>query len=147
SGHSTQCSWTSTQPSPRCAATAATWRVWFDCTPPIETNVSQPCASASAARYSSLRTLLPPYARPELQSSRFIQTSTAPPRCSVSRRSGCTGDGPNVRGTRSKSARLTKRMLRGVLQCRLELDNLSPLRLEVDRERGDRSDCDDRGTD
>ena len=38
--------------------------MWLDWTPPIETSVSQPWASASAARYSSLRTLLPPYARP-----------------------------------------------------------------------------------
>ena len=32
-----------------------------------------PCASASATRYSSLRVLLPPNARPELQSSRLAQ--------------------------------------------------------------------------
>ena len=42
------------------AAAAATWRVWLDCTPPIETSVSQPLARASATRYSSLRVLLPP---------------------------------------------------------------------------------------
>ena len=86
-----------------CAATAATWRVWLDCTPPIETSVSQPCASASATRYSSLRVLLPPKASPLLQSSRFAQTA-APPRCAVSRSSGCTGDGPNSSGWRGKSA-------------------------------------------
>src|SRR3954468_19650558 len=88
------------------AAAAATWRVWFDCTPPIDTSVSQPCASASATRYSSFRVLLPPYARPELQSSRFAQISTPPPRCSLSRSSRCTGDGPNRSGTRSKLGRL-----------------------------------------
>ncbi len=64
--------------------------------------MSHPCASASAARYSSLRTLLPPYASPELQSSRFAQISTSPPRCSLSRSSRCTGDGPKRSGTRSK---------------------------------------------
>src|SRR4051794_6513695 len=104
SGHSTQRSCTSTHWSPRCAATAATCLVWFDCTPPIETSVSQPCASASAARYSSLRVLLPPYASPELQSSRFAQSSTPPPRCSLRRSSGCTGDGPKSSGTRGWSA-------------------------------------------
>src|SRR6266487_3186598 len=102
SGHSTQNSWTSTHLSPVRAAAAATCRVWFDCTPPIETSVSQPCASASATRYSSFRVLLPPYARPELQSSRFAQISTSPPRCSLSRSSRCTGDGPNSSGTRAK---------------------------------------------
>ena len=56
-----------------------TWRVWFDWTPPIDTSVSQPWASASATRYSSLRTLLPPKAMPELQSSRLAQISTSPP--------------------------------------------------------------------
>ena len=69
-----------------------------------DTSVSHPCARASAARYSSLRTLLPPYARPELQSSRFAQMSTAPPRCSLSRSSRWTGDGPKRAG-RDRSAR------------------------------------------
>src|SRR5262249_37955754 len=105
----------STHARPSLAATAATWRVWFDWTPPIETSVSQPCASASAARYSSFLTLFPPYARPELQSSRFAQISTRPPRCSSSRGSRCTGDGPNSNGTRSKSARATGGSL---LPCR-----------------------------
>ena len=53
------------------AATAATWRVWLDCTPPTVTKVSQFCLMASGTRYSSLRTLLPPKARPLLQSSRL----------------------------------------------------------------------------
>ncbi|HVL60736.1 MAG TPA: aminocyclopropane-1-carboxylate deaminase/D-cysteine desulfhydrase family protein, partial [Microbacterium sp.] len=44
---STQCSCTSTAFMPRCAATAATWRVWFDCTPPMETSVSAPFSRAS----------------------------------------------------------------------------------------------------
>ena len=73
SGQSTQLSWTRTHFRPATAAAAATWRVWFDWTPPIETSVSQPCASASATRYSSLRVLLPPKARPEFTSSRFAQ--------------------------------------------------------------------------
>ena len=60
SGQSTHFSCTSTQPSPRCAATAATCRVWFDWYPPMLTRVSAPWANASGTRYSSLRTLLPP---------------------------------------------------------------------------------------
>src|SRR5205085_10956097 len=43
---STQCSWTSTQPRPRWAATAATWRVWFDCTP----RSRRACRSPARAR-------------------------------------------------------------------------------------------------
>src|SRR5438105_3833421 len=111
SGQSTQCSCTSTQARPRWAATAATCRVWFDWTPPMETSVSQPCASASAARYSSLRVLLPPYARPELQSSRLAQISTRPPRCSASRSRRCSGEGPKRTGPRSKLSRLTSRRI------------------------------------
>ena len=61
---------------PSTAATAATCRVWLDWMLPIETSVSQPCATASAASHSSLRTLLPPNARPEAMSSRLAQTST-----------------------------------------------------------------------
>ena len=56
---------------PILAATAATWRVWFDCTPPMVTSVSALDAMASGTMYSSLRILLPPKARPELQSSRL----------------------------------------------------------------------------
>ncbi len=56
---------------PILAAVAATRRVWFDCTPPIETSVSAPLLMASGTMYSSLRSLLPPKARPELQSSRL----------------------------------------------------------------------------
>ena len=83
SGQSTHASCTVTALSPRWAATPVTWRVWLDCTPPIDTNVSQPWASASGIRYSSLRVLLPPKAMPELQSSRLAQISTAPPRCAL----------------------------------------------------------------
>ena len=72
--------------------------------PPIETSVSQPCARASATRYSSLRVLLPPYASPLLQSSRLAH-SLAPPRCFVSRSRGWTGDGPNMSGWRAKESR------------------------------------------
>ena len=56
---------------PILAATAATMRVWLDWTPPIETRVSALLAMASGTMYSSFRSLLPPYARPELQSSRL----------------------------------------------------------------------------
>ena len=45
---------------PILAATAAIMRVWFDCTPPIETSVSAFDAIASGMMYSSLRSLLPP---------------------------------------------------------------------------------------
>ena len=43
---------------PRCAATAATWRVWFDWMPPIDTSVSQPCASASGNQVFELARLV-----------------------------------------------------------------------------------------
>ena len=79
SGQSTQFSCTRTAFRPSFAATAATCRVWLDCTPPIDTRVSAPSASASGTRYSSLRVLFPPNASPELQSSRFAQIA-APPR-------------------------------------------------------------------
>ena len=94
------------------AATAATWRVWLDCTPPIETSVSQPCASASATRYSSLRVLLPPKARPLLQSSRLAHTR-APPRCAVSRSSRWIGDGPKSSGYAGERRRATSLPPRG----------------------------------
>src|SRR5687767_14294838 len=90
------------------AAAAATCRVWLDWTPPIETSVSQPWASASATRYSSLRVLLPPYARPLLQSSRLAQIS-APPRWAVRRSSRCTGEGPKSSGWRSNASRFIAR--------------------------------------
>ena len=45
---------------PILAATAATMRVWFDCTPPIETSVSALEAMASGMMYSSFLSLLPP---------------------------------------------------------------------------------------
>ena len=79
SGQSTQLSWTRTACNPSFAATAATWRVWLDCTPPIDTRWVAPWASASGTRYSNLRVLFPPKASPELQSSRLAQI-VAPPR-------------------------------------------------------------------
>src|SRR4051812_33547634 len=106
SGQSTHASCTRTQPRPSRAATAATWRVWFDWTPPIETSVSQPWARASAARNSSFRVLLPPNASPLETSSRFAQT-VAPPSSSVSRSSRCTGEGPKSRSTRGNRSRST----------------------------------------
>ena len=45
---------------PEAVAVAVTARVWLLCTPPTETRVSQPLAMASATRYSSFLTLLPP---------------------------------------------------------------------------------------
>ena len=97
SGQSTHFSCTSTHFIPIRAATAATCRVWLDWYPPMLTSVSAPVAMASGTRYSSLRVLLPPKARPELQSSRFAQM-VAPPRCAVRRSSWWTGLGPKVRG-------------------------------------------------
>ena len=97
SGQSTQASCTRTAFSPSFAATAATWRVWLDWTPPMETSVSAPSASASGTMYSSLRVLFPPNARPLLTSSRFAQI-WGPPRCSLSRGRGWTGLGPNISG-------------------------------------------------
>src|ERR1700722_16511277 len=67
---------------------------------PIETSVSQPCASASAASHSSLRALLPPYARPDETSSRLAQTST--PSSCERRGSLWIGDGQKPRLTRGK---------------------------------------------
>src|SRR3954467_12469313 len=93
------------------AAAAATWRVWLDCTPPIDTSVSQPLASASATRYSSFRVLLPPYARPLLQSSRLAQIA-APPRWAVKRSRRWTGEGPNSNGERGNVSRVMVVLLR-----------------------------------
>ncbi len=60
SSHGTHLSCTRRAFRPRCAATAATWRVWLDWYPPIETSVSAPEAITSGTMYSSLRILLPP---------------------------------------------------------------------------------------
>ena len=80
------------------AATAATSRVWFDWTPPIDTSVSAPDAIASGTMYSSLRSLLPPNANPELQSSRLAKRSTFPPSASLSLGKASIGVGPKVSG-------------------------------------------------
>jgi hypothetical protein len=91
---------------------AVTALVWFDCTPPTETRVSQPFALASATRYSSylsahstlplgrrvihtFLTLFPPYAKPELQSSLFAHIFTSPPSDDVRFGRNWIGDGPN----------------------------------------------------
>src|SRR5262245_45081069 len=100
----------------------------------METSVSQPVASASAARYSSLRTLLPPYASPELQSSRFAQISTSPPTCSLSLSRRWIGDGPNSSGTRSKAPMPTRSML-----CRASRQLLAHARDDVAPEELDRA--------
>ena len=100
SGQSTQPSCTVTTFRPRWHATPVTGAVWFDWIPPIDTNVSHPWAIASAARYSSLRTLLPPKAIPLLQSSRLAQISTLPPSAADRRGNGWIGEGPNSRLTR-----------------------------------------------
>src|SRR5262249_25673799 len=129
SGQSTQLSWIRTHFIPTRAAVAATWRVWLDWTPPMDTSVSHPCATASATRYSSLRTLLPPKASPLLQSSRFAQIR-APPRCALSRSKGCTGDGPNRSGYRANESRFIVTPADSGLDrgCR-DVDDLVSLRL------------------
>ncbi|SHT03523.1 Uncharacterised protein [Mycobacteroides abscessus subsp. abscessus] len=63
----------------------------------MDTKVSAPLARMSGTMYSSLRTLLPPKASPELQSSRLAQIC-APPRWLLSRCRGWTGLGPKVSG-------------------------------------------------
>lgn len=83
---------------PSLAAVAATMRVWLDWTPPMETSVSAPEAMASGTMYSSFLSLLPPMARPELQSSRLAQISTLPPSAAESRGRGSIGVGPKVSG-------------------------------------------------
>src|SRR6187397_110095 len=100
----------------------------------METSVSQPVASASAARYSSLRTLLPPYASHELQSSRFAQISTSPPRCSLSLSRGWIGDGPNSNGTRSKASMPIRPIL-----CRASRQFLAHARDDLAAEELDRA--------
>lgn len=72
---------------PILAATAATIRVWSGCKPPMVTSVSAPDAIASGIMFSSLRSLLPPNAIPEVQSSRLAKISTLPPRGLPSRSS------------------------------------------------------------
>lgn len=101
---------------PSLAATPATWRVWFDCTPPMLISVSQPWARASGMRYlksvskasrwrgigwemaySSFRVLFPPNAMPELQSSLLAHIDTLPPRASEIRGRWWIGENPKRR--------------------------------------------------
>jgi len=84
---------------PILAVVAATIRVWFDCTPPIETNVPAPEAIASGTMYSSLRSLFPLIAKPELQSSGLAYISTSPPSALVSFGRCSIGVTPKVRGS------------------------------------------------
>ena len=100
----------------------------------METSVSQPVASACAARYSSFRTLLPPYASPELQSSRFAQISTSPPRCSLSLSRRWIGDGPNSNGTRSNASMPIRPIL-----CRASRQFLAHARDDLAAEKIDRA--------
>ena len=51
---------------PILAATAATMRVWLDCTPPIETSVSALEAIASGMMYSSLRSFVAAEGQPRI---------------------------------------------------------------------------------
>jgi hypothetical protein len=80
----------STQRSPRRAAASAVARQWFDCSPPQVITVSAWRASASASRYSSLRTLLPDSSAP-VRSSRFHHRDT--PRRGPNTRDGSSGVG------------------------------------------------------
>ena len=77
----------------------------------METRVSAPLASTSGTMYSSLRTLLPPKARPLLTSSRLAHTCAPPPfaaRWSESRCRWWTGEGPKVSGWRSNCSRFMR---------------------------------------
>src|SRR5438093_4478237 len=79
--------------SPSRLAAAAVMRTWLLWRPPPVTSVSQPWAMASAQRYSSLRTLLPPPASP-VASSRFTHSApSAIPRRAPSRGIGSSGVG------------------------------------------------------
>ena len=96
---------TSRQRIPSRAVAAAVCLAWFDCTPPSVMTVSTPSARASPSRYSSLRALFPPVARP-VQSSRFTQIS-GPPSSALSRGSGSSGVGrcaSRIRGCESRAA-------------------------------------------
>ena len=66
-------------------------RVWFDCTPPIETSVSALLARASGHDVFELAELVAPKAKPELQYSLLAKISTLPPTCAVSRDSFSIG--------------------------------------------------------
>src|SRR5438309_3239587 len=95
---------TTVQARPRRLAAAAVMRTWLLWRPPPVTSTSQPCATASAHRYSSLRTLFPPPARP-VRSSRFTTSApSAMPSSAPSRSRDSTGVGSCVSGTRRSSA-------------------------------------------
>ena len=55
--------------------------------------------------YSSLRTLFPPNASPELQSSRLANTFTLPPRAADIRGRGWIGEGPKRKDSRGMLAK------------------------------------------
>lgn len=97
SSQGTQFSRTRRHSGPRCAATGATWRMWFDWYPPIETRVSAPPAGMSGTMHSSLPILFSPDANPLRTSSPSARTR-APPRCSLSLLSGLGGPWPKVSG-------------------------------------------------
>src|SRR4051794_33879089 len=113
---------------PNRAAAAAVWRTWLDCTAPWVTRVSASLASASPSRYSSLRVLLPPPARP-VQSSRLIHSAGPPPpgraRCSVSPGRGSNGVGRWAKRTGLKRAK-----------CMAPPAICFPLRLQLPRQGG-----------
>src|ERR671923_554123 len=86
------------QSSRRLLAAAAVMRAWLLCAPPPVTSTSQPCVRASPHRYSSLRALLPPRARP-VRSSRLTSTF-GPPSHSEKRSIGSSGVGSCASTTR-----------------------------------------------
>mmetsp|Transcript_3268 Transcript_3268/g.11031 ORF Transcript_3268/g.11031 Transcript_3268/m.11031 type:complete len:205 (-) Transcript_3268:272-886(-) len=77
--------------SPTSRAAAAVARQWLDWIPPMVMTQSQPAASASRIRNSSLRTLFPESSRP-VMSSRLI-TQRTPSSCSSGHAHGISGVG------------------------------------------------------
>src|SRR4029079_2341844 len=98
---------TSTDFRPATTAAAAVARAWLDWAAPAVINVVAPLASASPTRNSSLRTLLPPKARP-VRSSRLMRMRglfDGPPRESRSLLASCNGVGRFARGKRGTRVR------------------------------------------
>src|SRR5581483_2405372 len=91
---------TTVQCRPSLLAAAAVMRTWLLWRPPPVTSVSAPCTCASSHRYSSLRALLPPPARPVASSRLTHRASSSMSRWAASRRIGSSGVGRWARITR-----------------------------------------------
>ena len=79
------------QEKPKRAQAAAVCRQWLDWTAPVVMTVCAPFARASASKYSNLRILLPPNAKP-VRSSRLTKR-VGPPSSAVSLGRASTGVG------------------------------------------------------